>query len=433
MNRILLTLMLVVLLGAASCAAPFDDAQGKPTPTATITPTLSPVLSPTPTETPTPLTATPVPTYSIEQLAAMSPADKLAMAPQVGTAPADVVASFLPKGADVADVTWGEKTLTYWERVVSYHGKAGGQEVTLYYDLESGQWAKKYESFESLSQIPASQIPDVMVLGDRLIHVNPPYEDGKKIFRDEQNNPQAVFDTVNQKWLALEQIDLKSNYEQKVSVEYMGVQIDASLITDESLDPVIKKVTVGETAYAEFVARSIYKVWLNKGGLDGTGPATATTFEQFMALWSTAQQSGSEADWRQVQVKNIWANDIPTPGYEQHPYTIWFMHEGQTPEDVKGISNLSIALVKTKKVENITTFPDSAVDSGMGTNIEDGKMYFYAGLPNDHYSSGKTANFVASFNWFLTNNHGDSLLINSGRPELALKAILVNGNITQVP
>ena len=138
MNRILLTLMLVVLLGAASCAAPFDDAQGKPTPTATITPTLSPVLSPTPTETPTPLTATPVPTYSIEQLTAMSPADKLAMAPQAGTAPADVVASFLPKGAGVANVVWGEKTLTYWERVVSYHGKVGEQEVTLYFDLESG-------------------------------------------------------------------------------------------------------------------------------------------------------------------------------------------------------------------------------------------------------------------------------------------------------
>jgi len=431
MNRILLTLMLVVLLGAASCAAPFDDAQGKPTPTATITPTLSPVLSPTPTETPPPLTATPVPTYSIEQLTAMSPADKLAMAPQVGTAPADVVASFLPKGADVADVTWGEKSLTYWERVVSYHGKAGGQEVTLYYDLESGQWAKKYESFESLSQIPASQIPDVMVLGDRLIHVNPPYEDGKKIFRDEQNNPQAVFDTVNQKWLALEQIDLKSNYEQKVSVEYMGVQIDASLITDESLDPVIKKVTVGETAYAEFVARSIYKVWLRKGGPDGTGPKAETTFEQFMALWSTAQQSGSEADWRQVQVKNIWANDIPTPGYEQHPYTIWFMHEGQTPEDVKGISNLSIALVKTHKMKNITAFNNNEYDEGMGLNFEGKNMHFYLGLINVHYSSGLTASGLPTFYWWLIRNSGGSV---SGYPtqgDDSLKSILVKGGLTQ--
>ena len=50
-----------------------------------------------------------------------------------------------------------------------------------------------------------------------------------------------------------EQIDLKPNYEQKVAVEYMGVQINASLITDQSLDPVITKVTVGEKAYAEFL------------------------------------------------------------------------------------------------------------------------------------------------------------------------------------
>ena len=181
-------LLLLVLFALTACAAP--------TPTATVTPTASRTPTPPPTETPT-ATLTPTPTpiaFAIEQLTAMSPADKLAMAPQAGTAPADVVASFLPKGAGVANVVWGEKTLTYWERVVSYHGKVGEQEVTLYYDLESGQWAKKYENFESLSQIPAGQIPDVMVLGDRLIHVNPPYEDGKKIFRDEQNNPQAVFD-----------------------------------------------------------------------------------------------------------------------------------------------------------------------------------------------------------------------------------------------
>ena len=129
-------LLLLVLFALTACAAP--------TPTATVTPTASRTPTPPPTETPT-ATLTPTPTpiaFAIEQLTAMSSADKLAMAPQVGTAPADVVASFLPKGADVANITWGEKTLTYWERVVAYHGKAGGQEVTLYFDLESGHWAK---------------------------------------------------------------------------------------------------------------------------------------------------------------------------------------------------------------------------------------------------------------------------------------------------
>jgi len=227
-----------------------------------------------------------------------------------------------------------------------------------------------------------------------------------------------------------EQIDLKPNYEQKVAVEYMGVQINASLITDQSLDPVITKVTVGEKAYAEFIARSLYKVWLKKGGPDGTGPATAATFEQFMALWSTAQQSGQEADWRQVQIKNIWANDIPTPGYEQHPYTIWFMHEGETPEDVRGISKMSIALVKTSRMKNITAFND-VYSTGMGTNIDDGKMYSYAGLPSDPYNSGRTANFVASFNWFLIRNSGSYLSIESAKIEKELKAILLNGGLAQ--
>ena len=183
-----------------------------------------------------------------------------------------------------------------------------------------------------------------------------------------------------------EQIDLKPNYEQKVAVEYMGVQINASLITDQSLDPVITKVTVGEKAYAEFIARSLYKVWLKKGGPDGTGPATAATFEQFMALWATAQQSGQEADWRQVQIKNIWANEIATPGYEQHPYTIWFMHAGQTPEDVRGISKMSISLVNGADVKNITNFSDKQKSSGylgMGTNFDGGTLYIYHGFAMD--------------------------------------------------
>jgi hypothetical protein len=156
----------------------------------------------------------------------MSAADKLKAAPPVETAPADVVASFLPKGTDAASVTWGEKTLTYWERVVAYHGQVGGQEVTLYFDLESGQWAKKYESFESLSQIPAGQVPDVMVLGlggdlgDRLIRNKLQYDydwisqppamtaDGKQIFRDEKGYPKAVFDPAAKKWLTPEAADV---------------------------------------------------------------------------------------------------------------------------------------------------------------------------------------------------------------------------------
>ena len=209
----------------AAFLAACSNAPSEVTVTSQVTVTSEPPPTPTETRVPPTATATPIPTYSIEQLTAMSSADKLAMAPQVGTAPADVVASFLPKGADAASITWGQKSLTYWERVVSYHGKAGGQEVTLYFDLESGQWAKKYESFESLSQIPASQVPDVMVLGlgddlgDRLIRNKLQYNydwisqpqavtaDGKQIFRDEKGYPKAVFDPATKTWLTPEQAD----------------------------------------------------------------------------------------------------------------------------------------------------------------------------------------------------------------------------------
>jgi len=215
----------------AAFLAACSNAPSEVTVTSQVTVTSEPPPTPTETRVPPTATATPIPTYSIEQLTAMSSADKLAMAPQVGTAPADVVASFLPKGADAASITWGEKTLTYWERVVSYHGKVGGQEVTLYYDLESGQWAKKYDSFESLSQIPAGQIPDVMVLGlggdlgDRLIRNKLQYnydwisqpqamtEDGKQIFRDEKGYPKAVFDPATKTWLTPEQADVNVTME----------------------------------------------------------------------------------------------------------------------------------------------------------------------------------------------------------------------------
>jgi len=215
----------------AAFLAACSNAPSEVTVTSQVTVTSEPPPTPTETRVPPTATATPIPTYSIEQLTAMSSADKLAMAPQVGTAPADVVASFLPKGADAASITWGQKSLTYWERVVSYHGKVGGQEVTLYYDLESGQWAKKYDSFESLSQIPAGQIPDVMVLGlggdlgDRLIRNKLQYnydwisqpqamtEDGKQIFRDEKGYPKAVFDPATKTWLTPEQADVNVTME----------------------------------------------------------------------------------------------------------------------------------------------------------------------------------------------------------------------------
>ncbi|MFZ5901943.1 MAG: hypothetical protein ACOYZ8_00120 [Chloroflexota bacterium] len=195
-----------------------------PAPTPTAAATLPPTVTRTPTETPLP-TATPIPTYSIEQLNSMASEQKLASAPQVTEAPQDVVASYLSSGVDASRITWNEeKTLSFWDRVVTYHGVTSeGQDVTLYYDLESGQWAKKYNSFEEVKLIAADQIPDVMVItdniGDHLVRNKNQYSedwisqpqsmiDGKMVFRDEKGYPKAVWNTVNQKWLTPEEADV---------------------------------------------------------------------------------------------------------------------------------------------------------------------------------------------------------------------------------
>lgn len=198
------------------------------------------------------------------------------------------------------------------------------------------------------------------------------------------------------------EMDLHPSYEQNVVIGYMGVKINSSLITDESLDPVIRKVTISnESAYAEFIARSIYKVWHKKGGVNGTGPETETSFEDFMKLWATAQTTGSDEDWRKVQVANIWVNDIATKGYDQDPYTIWFMHEGQTPEGVKGISKMSVALVNGKKVENIILGESG---SGAGVNIIEHSLYVYRGILLSDPKGSTLGGMADTANWLLANS-----------------------------
>jgi hypothetical protein len=190
---------------------------------------------------------------------------------------------------------------------------------------------------------------------------------------------------------------------------------------------------VGESAYAEFIARTVFKVWWSKGEVKHSGTPTEKDFTDFMALWAKAQQSGLPEDWQKVQVNDIWANDLEDGnGYVQKPYKIWFMYDGQTPEGVRGISNLSIALVRTPRMKNITAFDDNVYEVGVGTNIDDEKMYLYIGLPNNFYSSGKTAAFMPVTGWWLIRNSGGSFSgYNLGGAENTLKSILINGGLVQ--
>ena len=344
----------------AAFLAACSNAPSEVTVTSQVTVTSEP--PPTPTETPTPLppTATPIPTYSIEQLAAMSSADKLAMAPQVATVPADVVASFLPKGADVADVTWGQKTLTYWERVVSYHGKVGGQEVTLYYDLESGQWAKKYDSFESLSQIPADQIPDVMVLGDRLIHVNPPYEDGwvvkppiwtedgKQIFRDEKGFPRVVFDTANKIWLDLPDYPVFDQAENILTPEKLPAVPIEKVLSGEFAEIVLRMYHEGKIRQISPDAKPYPFQWGNKlTDREGIGQPMSmymTRDEKFLyeqnLPYTFALLQSEFLGEKVVLAGTIWLNKDETVSVmpQTIPFSLFPKWQNETKEDLTGIA-----------------------------------------------------------------------------------------------
>jgi len=236
--KVVLSLWLVILLaGCAPTLTPVPSPVGEsPTPAATWTP-----VPPTGTA-----TVTPVPQLTMEDLKSMSGADKLKMAPQAESAPKDVVSSFAA-GESAKDIAWSGKSLTFWDRVVAYEGTTkSGEKVTLYYDLESGQWAKQYADFDEVSKIPADEVAETMVIGGQLVKNKPAFVrewpdqtektlDGKMVFRDEHGNPLAVFDVESGEWLAPEQAGVDFPLEiatearadgryPKYDVEKMGIE-----------------------------------------------------------------------------------------------------------------------------------------------------------------------------------------------------------------
>lgn len=195
--------------------------------------------------------------------------------------------------------------------------------------------------------------------------------------------------------------DLNPVYAETISGELLGVSITTNLITDESLDPIITAIKINpnfhnsegknsQEAITEFTARTFYKVWLKKGGVDGTGPKTDVTFEDYMAMWAEAQASGREEDWRAVQI-TIKANDIATEGYEPVSTTIWFGYSNTAPEGVRAINEFDIAFVKGNKVENINSPEGYSI--GMGTNLDKNRLVIYIGLQTTNINTN-TATIV---------------------------------------
>ncbi|MBV6465628.1 MAG: hypothetical protein PGMFKBFP_00909 [Anaerolineales bacterium] len=455
--KIILSLWLVILLaGCAPTLTPVPSPVGEsPTPAATWTP-----VPPTATATPTP-----VPKLTMEELNSMSVEDKLKMAPQAESAPEDVVSSFVA-GESAKDIAWSGKSLTFWDRVVAYEGTTkSGEKVTMYFDLESGQWAKQYADFDEVSKIPADEVPDVMVIGGRLVKNKPAFGegwhdqtektlDGKMVFRDENGYVLAVFDVNSNEWIAPNQADVESPtevsdlrpaYVEKVSQKFMGAQIDASLITDGSLDPTIRKVTVGEQAYAEFMARSIYGVWANYH--------PGETLETYMQMIAEVQRG--DRDPLDIAFP-VYANDardgIPYQNADksvnsaaQKKYLIIPWYAGETPNEVdgvevRGISEFSIVLVNGKKVKNITLFADNPDEQGIGGTLDKKIFYLYEvaeyipkTLPKSYQRVRSISSLLTGLKWWLTNYHGQQIRgYLKGSSEMLID-LLVNGGLNIEP
>jgi len=227
--------------------------------------------------------------------------------------------------------------------------------------------------------------------------------------------------------IPVSEMDLEPAYTEKVSQEFMGVKINAELITDKSLDPEIKKVTVPETTYAEFIARTIFKVWRKKGATPQTGTATETDFKNFMALWAKAQASGDPTDWAKVQINDIWANDLNDGipyATGQKPYSIWPEFSGTAPEGIRGIDKTVVVVAHATSLKNTTTSPDEV---GFGTNFDDKKLYLYSGPFLEHWNKSGVASVVASIEGYLVLNHGSQTL--RGFTDHDLYNLLINGGI----
>jgi hypothetical protein len=234
-------------------------------------------------------------------------------------------------------------------------------------------------------------------------------------------NQILTYDPKGGEWVApVDEHELQPAYTETVDQEFMGVHIHAELVTDQSLAPTIKEVKMGEAAYTEFIARTIYKAWQAKR----PGPETEEGFKSYIALWAKAQASGLQADWDQVAL-TIFANDLNDGnGYKVKQEKIWPMYSGQTPDGVRGIDSITIALVNGTKVKNNTVVSESELS--YGTNLDNNMLLIYYGL----YYGGNFPNLAENVaqgatgigNWIANGRSGSSI-------NKSLQNVLLNGGL----
>lgn len=188
--------------------------------------------------------------------------------------------------------------------------------------------------------------------------------------------------------------DLDPFIEKSIDYVWEGIRIKARVLVDRSLESRIKSIDIPDETLAGIVAKNLFVVWYARNHPDESwlkkdykvrrADIPIDEMYSFKKLWAKAQETGAEEDWREVQIDNVWVNDLNDGnGYVQKPRSFWPMYEGVTPEGVIAMKVFTIAIVRTSSMVNMyssnTTTNNYLWDFGFGVNIFDGNLIYYSG------------------------------------------------------
>ena len=164
--------------------------------------------------------------------------------------------------------------------------------------------------------------------------------------------------------------------------EYKGVTIKARLIIDKSLEDIVESVRINDDIFAEAIVKLfVYVIYQRKSnGNFYTIPSYEV--DRLVKIWAEAQKTGSEIYWRQVQLDNIWANDLNDGnGYSEKVYNFWPMYEGITPNDVLAMDKITIVFFDCSKsdIVNAPAVPGTEGWAARGASLDTKNFIFYVG------------------------------------------------------
>jgi hypothetical protein len=155
------------------------------------------------------------------------------------------------------------------------------------------------------------------------------------------------------------------------------------VLVDSSLVDQIESIDISDELFAEVVARNIWLVWYARQGNTDWYKVMPVKVHPFMEMWAKAQETGDYADWRKVQLDDVWANDLTDgDGYVQEPYNFWPMYEGETPYGVTAVNRITLVLLRTPSTENISLCLkcSPSIELGKGSNFNNGDLLIYSGI-----------------------------------------------------